>query len=110
MGYGYAETFLIVFLTHPGVIIPTTGAMISKGLSMAPSGVDDVVPPELISKLKEGLIPPFVSGLWQVLWFWILSLPGEKGPAFGWTMYSLYLIFLLFYIYIPARMRLSAGI
>lgn len=22
MGYGYAETFLIVFLTHPGVIIP----------------------------------------------------------------------------------------
>jgi hypothetical protein len=27
MGYGYAETFLIVFLTHPGVIIPisTTG-------------------------------------------------------------------------------------
>lgn len=110
MGYGYAETFLIVFLTHPGVIIPTTGAMISKGLSMAPSGVDDVVPPELMSKLKEGLIPPFVSGLWQVLWFWILSLPGAKSAALGWTMYTLYLIFLLIYMYFFASLRLSAGI
>jgi hypothetical protein len=110
MGYGYAETFLIVFLTHPGVIIPTTGAAASKALSYMPSEASGVVPEELTSKLKEGLIPPFISGLWQVLWAWILSLPGEKGPAFGWTMYSLYLIFLLLYIYIPARMRLTAGI
>ena len=110
MGYGYAETFLIVFLTHPGVIIPTTGSLAAKGLSYMPKEAGDIVPEELTSKLKEGLIPPFVSGLWQVLWAWILSLPGAKSAALGWTMYTLYLIFLLIYIYFVAAMRFSAGI
>lgn len=110
MGYGYAETFLIVFLTHPGVIIPTTGALAAKALSYAPSGTSDIVPQELTSKLKEGLIPPFVSGLWQVLWVWILSLPGTKSEALGWTMYTLYLIFLFIYIYFVARIRISMSI
>lgn len=110
MGYGYAETFLIVFLTHPGVIIPTTGAVAAKALSYMPPEANDVVPEELTSKLKEGLIPPFVSGLWQVLWVWILSLPGARSAALGWTMYTLYLIFLLIYIYFIARFRLTAGV
>lgn len=103
MGYGYAETFLIIFLTHPGVIIPTAGSAVAKIGSYLPDDVADVVPSNV------GFSPP-VSALWQVLWAWILSLPGEKGPAFGWTMYTLYLIFLLIYMYFFGRIRFSQGI
>lgn len=103
MGYGYAETFLIIFLTHPGVIIPSTSSAVARVTSFLPGEVADLVP-------SGGLFPPPMSALWQVLWVWILSLPGEKGPAFGWTMYALYLFFLLVYIYFFAALRFSAGV
>lgn len=102
MGYGYAETFLIVFLTHPGVIIPSTSTLVGKvDLSSVPSEVAELVP--------KGGFPPILSGLWQVMWVWILGLPGEKGPAFGWTMYALYLVFLLVYMYFILRLRIAGG-
>ena len=102
MGYGYAETFLVIFLTHPGVIIPTASTAVAKVSSMLPEGVGDAIP-------KMGASTT-LSGLWQVFWAWTLSKPGEKSAAFGWTMYAIYLIFLLLYIYMPARMRFSAGL
>lgn len=100
MGYGYAETFLIVFLTHPGVIIPTMGSL----TTFIPPGS---VPPELIP--SQGF-PPVLSGFWQTLWVWILSLPGEKSPGFAWTMYALYLVFLLIYMYYFVIVRLQKGV
>jgi hypothetical protein len=110
MGYGYAETFLIVFLTHPGVIIPTVGSAINKAMSYVPEDVSSNIPPEATDMIKSIGVPPAISGLWQVLWVWILSLPGEKSPAFGWTMYALYLVFLLIYMYFFLRIRMSQGI
>ncbi len=80
MGYGYAETFLIVFLTHPGVIIPTTSSFTGT-----------------------------LGGLWHVLMTWILSLPGERSAGFAWTMYVLYLIFLFVYMYFFLGMRMRSG-
>jgi hypothetical protein len=109
MGYGYAETFLVVFLTHPGVIIPTISSVGSKLTSFIPPDAAGVVPPELTS-LVEGGIPAPISGLWQVLWVWILSLPGERSAAFGWTMYALYIMFLLAYMYFAMPLRISQGI
>lgn len=100
MGYGYAETFLIVFLTHPGVIIPTMGSV----TSLIPPGT---IQPDMIP--SEGF-PPVISGLWQTLWVWILSLPGERSAAFGWTMYALYIVFLLVYMYFFLSLRLQKGI
>lgn len=102
MGYGYAETFLIVFLTHPGVIIPTTGTALAK--------VASAIPPEFASMVPSGGFPPWISGLWQVMWVWILSLPGERGPAFGWTMYAIYLFFLVVYIYAFLGTRMTLGV
>jgi hypothetical protein len=110
MGYGYFETFIIIFLTHPGVIIPGTGGVASKALSYVPSEASDIIPKELTSKLKEGLIPPFISGLWQVMWVWILSLPGEKGPAAGWTMVYFYCAFLVAYSYFIMPIRIPLGV
>jgi hypothetical protein len=110
MGYGYFETFLIVFLTHPGVIIPGTGGAAAKALSYIPSEASDVIPKELTSKLKEGLFPPFVSGLWQVLLVWILSLPGEVNPAFGWIMIYFYNGFLMAYSYFVMPVRVRVGV
>ena len=103
MGYGYAETFLIIFLTHPGVIIPTASSATAKLTSYLPGEVADVVP------TGGGFSPP-VSALWQVFWAWVLSLPGERGPAFGWTMYTLYLVFLFVYMYFFGRLRFSQNI
>ena len=103
MGYGYAETFLIIFLTHPGVIIPTAGSAVAKITSYLPGDVADVVPSNVG-------FSPTVSGLWQVFWCWLLSKPGEKSAAFGWTMYTLYLIFLLIYMYFFGRLRFSQGV
>lgn len=102
MGYGYAETFLIVFLTHPGVILPTISTIMSK--------VSSYVPPEVVSLLPSGGSPTTLSAMWQVLWVWILGLPGEKGPAFGWTMYTVYIIFLLLYMYFFISLRIAAGV
>ena len=80
MGYGYAETFLIVFLTHPGVIIPGTSSFTGT-----------------------------LGGLWHVLMTWILSLPGERSAGFAWTMYVLYLVFLFVYMYFFLGMRMRSG-
>lgn len=104
MGYGYAETFLVIFLTHPGVIIPTAGSALNKATSFVPADFQDMVP-------KGGAgFPPIISGLWQVFWAWVLSLPGEKSPALGWTMYTIYLVFLFVYMYLFGRMRFTQGI
>lgn len=103
MGYGYAETFLVVFLTHPGVIIPT----MSTAVSFIPQGA---LPPEASALIPSSGFPPVVSGLWQTLWVWILSLPGEKSAAFGWTMYALYIVFLLIYMYYFLTVRLQKGV
>ncbi len=103
MGYGYAETFLIVFLTHPGVIIPT----MSSVTSLIPPGA---VPPEAAALIPSNGFPAPLSGLWQTLWVWILSLPGEKSAGFGWTMYALYLVFLLVYMYYFLSVRLQKGV
>ena len=98
MGYGYAETFLIVFLTHPGVILPTT----SSATGLIPGQYAEVVP--------EDGFPPVMSGLWQTLWVWILSLPGERSKSVAWSMYVLYLIFLGLYAYFFLSMRLQQGV
>ena len=102
MGYGYAETFLVVFLTHPGVILPSTSSAIGKVASMLPPDVAAAIP-------SEGF-PPVISGLWQVLWTWILSAPGNGSAGFAWTMYALYIIFLLAYMYFFLRLRMSVGV
>ena len=102
MGYGYAETFLIVFLTHPGVILPTTGSALSKAA--------DILPADLAGAIPTGGLPPVLTGLWQVMWTWILSLPGEGSPGLAWTMYALYLVFLLIYMYFFLRIRMAQGI
>lgn len=101
MGYGYAETFLIIFLTHPGVIIPSSSSMLGKAASM--------VPPEAAGLIPASGFPPLLSGLWQCLWVWILGMPGEKSAGFGWTMYALYLVFLLVYMYYLLRSRITGG-
>jgi len=106
MGYGYAETFLIIFLTHPGVIIPASSSMIGKATSMIPVGA---VGPEVMDLIPSSGFPPILSGLWQCLWVWILGLPGEKSAGFGWTMYALYLVFLLFYMWWLLRARITGG-
>ena len=98
MGYGYAETFLVVFLTHPGVILPTT------------SSVTSFLPGEFAQAVPSEGFPPVLSGLWQTFWAWALSLPGEKSKALGWTMYTLYLIFLGVYSYFFLSMRLQKGV
>jgi hypothetical protein len=101
MGYGYAETFLIIFLTHPGVIIPTSSSMIAEAAGS--------IPPEFADLVPTGGFPPIMSGLWQVLWVWILGLPGAKSAGFGWTMYAIYLVFLLFYMYWLLKARIAGG-
>ena len=98
MGFGYAGTFLVVFLTHPGVIIPT----MSSVTSLLPPDVNDVVP-------TSGF-PPVLSGLWQVLCAWVLSIPGEKSAGLAWTMYILYMIFLFVYMYLFLQIRMTKGV
>jgi len=102
MGYGYFGTFLIVFLTHPGVIIPSTSSIISKATS--------VLPPDIAAVVPSGGIPPIISGLWQVLWAWILDQPANKSAGLAWTMSILYLIFLFGYMYFFIGLRISAGV
>lgn len=98
MGYGYAETFLIIFLTHPGVIFPTT------------SSVTSLLPPEAAAAVPQEGFPPVLSGFWQVLLTWILSVPGEKSAGFAWTMYVLYIVFLFVYMYLFLRLRMEKGV
>jgi hypothetical protein len=98
MGFGYAGTFLIIFLTHPGVIIQTM------------SSVSAVLPAEAAAAVPPGGFPPVLSGLWQTLWAWILGMAGEKSAALAWTMYILYLVFLFVYMYVFIRIRMEKGI
>jgi hypothetical protein len=98
MGYGYTETFLIVFLTHPSVIIPDIAAL----MKMAPQ-----IPSEFAAFAN---VPPQLNALYQVFWFWVLSLPGSKSPGFGWTMYVVYIVFLMLYAYFFLSMRLNKGV
>jgi hypothetical protein len=93
---------LIVFLTHPGVILPSTSSVVDK--------LSSFMPPDIAGAVPSGGFPPVLSGFWQVMWVWILSLPGERGPAFGWTMYAIYLVFLLVYMYYFVTARLRMGV
>lgn len=110
MGYGYAETFLIVFLTHPGVIVPTLSSLGTRALNAIPSDTAEQIPPAITKYLTTFGFPTWISGLWQVMWFWILSLPARGGPALGWTFYVLYLLFLAAYAYLIGRFRISWGV
>ena len=98
MGFGYAGTFLIIFLTHPGVIIPTM------------SSATSLLPPEAASAVPQGGFPPILSGLWQVFWAWLLTFIGSKNDAVAWTMYILYLVFLFGYMYFFIGARMQKGI
>lgn len=98
MGFGYAGTFLIIFLTHPGVIIPTM------------SSATSLLPPEAASAVPPGGFPPILSGLWQVFWAWLLNFIGSKNNAVAWTMYILYLVFLAIYMYVFLGTRIQKGI
>lgn len=98
MGFGYAGTFLIIFLTHPGVIIPT----MSSATSLLPAEAAAVVPPQGF--------PPILSGLWQTMWVWILTIAGDKSDGLAWTLYILYLVFLFIYMYVFLRVRIEKGI
>jgi hypothetical protein len=95
MGYGYAETFLIVFMTHPNVIIPPAAAM------------DSLMPAPGL--LPAGGLPPILSSFLQMFWVWVLSLPGENSPGFAWTMYAVYIFFLMVYAYLFVSLRFMKG-
>jgi hypothetical protein len=103
MGYGYGGTFLVVFLTHPGVIIPT----MSSAMSLIPAGT---IPPEAAAVIPSGGFPPVISGLWQVFLTYILGAPGNGRPAWAWTASILYILFLLIYAYYFAVVRLQKGV
>lgn len=81
MGYGYWETSLIVFLTHPGVILPESVWNFSS---------------------------PFLSALWQMVWVGLLSLPGNSSV--GGTMSILYAVFFVVYAYSWLSHRMAQGI
>lgn len=104
MGFGYAGTFLIIFLTHPGVVIPSVSSITSK-IPM------DLVPPQYEAMIPKEGFPPVLSGLWQVLCAWVLTLPGGRSVAVAWTMFILYSFFLFLYIYFGGLgVRLTAGV
>ena len=107
MGYGYAETFLIVFLTHPGVILPTTSSAIEKGMSFVPPGT---IPAEVSELIPKKGFPSWLSGLWQALWVWILSAPGKGSAGSAWAMYAVYMLFLFVYMYFFLTYRITSGI
>ncbi len=96
MGFGYAGTFAIIFLTHPGVVIPTMASAAS------------LLPPEAAAYAPAEGFPPVLSGLWQAMWAWILGLPGEKSAGLAWTMYILYVVFILLYMYYVLSARFTA--
>jgi hypothetical protein len=103
MGYGYGGTFLVVFLTHPGVIIPT----ISSAMSLIPAGA---IPPEAAAVIPSGGFPPVLSGLWQVLMTYILGAPGNGSEGWAWTVSILYILFLMIYTYYFVVVRLQKGV
>lgn len=98
MGFGYAGTFLVIFLTHPGVVLPTMGSVTS------------ILPPEAAGSIPPGGFPPVMSGIWQVLCAWALGAAGNGSAALAWTMYILYVIFVFAYMYFFVRVRLEKGI
>jgi len=104
MGFGYAGTSLVIFLTHPGVIIPTISSITSAvPLDLLPPQYGELIP-------KEGFPPP-LSALWQVMWTWILTAGEKTSEGGSWTLFILYCVFLFLYMYFGALgMRLAAGI
>ena len=98
MGFGYAGTFIVIFLTHPGVVFPTTSSMSS------------ILPPEAMSVVPSEGFPPIMSGLWQVFCAWVLNLPGNGSAGLAWTMYILYVIFVFVYMYLFLRTRMEKGV
>ena len=98
MGFGYAGTFLVIFLTHPGVVFPTTSSMSS------------ILPPEAMSVVPSEGFPPIMSGLWQVLCAWAVGAPGNGSAGLAWTMYILYVIFVFVYMYLFLRTRMEKGV
>ena len=95
MGFGYAGTFLVIFLTHPGVIIPSM------------TSVTSLLPLEAV---PSGGFPPIMSALWQVFCAWVLGLGGSGSEGLTWTMYTLYLVFLFIYMYLFLRLRIEKGV
>jgi hypothetical protein len=87
MGIGYADIFLITFLTHPGVVIPEGGGSMG-GISLPK-------------------FPTNWAAVWQCLWYWILSIPANGKPGASWTMFILEIVFLCLYLYFFAAVRLS---
>ena len=66
--------------------------------------------PQLPSELAAfANIPPQLNALWQVFWVWVLSLPGTRSPGFGWTMYAIYIVFLMVYAYMFVSLRFNKG-
>jgi hypothetical protein len=104
MGYGYGGTALVVFLTHPGVVIPTVSSVTGVVTNLLPPGV---IPDEIIPKG----FPPILSGLWQVFWAWALGAAGNGSEGLAWTMFVLYCVFLFLYVWFQVlSMRMSWGI
>lgn len=98
MGFGYAGTFLVVFLTHPGVVLPTMGSVTS------------LLPPDASNIVPQGGFPPVMSGLWQVFCAWVLGAAGDGSAGLAWTMYILYVIFVFVYMYFFLRLRMEKGV
>jgi hypothetical protein len=92
MGYGYGGTGLVVFLTHPGVVIPT----ISSITSLIPTGA---LPGPVQDLIPSGGFPPILSGLWQLFWAWALGSAGNGSEGLAWTMAILYSLFLFLYVW-----------
>jgi hypothetical protein len=82
MAIDYSQLFVVVFMTHPGVIIPET----VFGFS------------------------PIFGAIWQCFWVWALTKPAERSSAFGWTMFYLYIVFTMVYLYFVGGIRLTRGL
>jgi hypothetical protein len=98
MGYGYYGTFLVIFLTHPGVVLPTM------------SSATSLLPPEAAAGIPSSGFPPVMSGLWQVLCAWALGAPGNGSPGLAATMLMLYQIFIGLYLYLFFSTRIQKGV
>jgi hypothetical protein len=74
------------------------------------SSVSGMLPADAAAYAPKEGFPPVLSGLWQTMWAWILTVGGSRSDALAWTLYILYLIFLALYMYYILPSRLSKGI